>query len=129
MQSVDTNVIARYLIGDDPYQSPLAEQILSQGTFISLTVLLESYWLLSSRYGMSTKQIIALFNILHDHQKVQIEAEEWVDWLLDRLAQGGHFADLIHLISSQNQSSFVTFDKAIAKQGDKNSPVSVVVLN
>jgi predicted nucleic-acid-binding protein len=63
------------------------------------------------------------------HQKVQIEAEEWVDWLLDRLAKGGDFADLIHLISSQNQSSFVTFDKVIAKHADKNSPVPVVVLS
>jgi predicted nucleic-acid-binding protein len=128
VQSVDTNVIARYLIGDDLHQSPLAEQVLSQGTFISLTVLLETYWLLSSRYGMKAKQIIALFNVLHDHQMVQIEAEEWLDWLLDRLAHGGDFADLIHLVSSQNKSSFVTFDKAIAKHADKKSPVPVIVL-
>ena len=128
MRSVDTNVLARYLVGDDPHQSPLAEQILAQGAFVSLTVLLEVYWLLSSRYGMNTQQVVVLFKIMLEHQTVQIEAEEWVDWLLDRLSCGADFADLIHLISSQNHSAFVTFDKSIAKHAGSNPPVSIKVL-
>ena len=41
LKSVDTNILARYLLGDDPVQTPIADAILKQEAFVSITVLLE----------------------------------------------------------------------------------------
>ena len=128
MLSVDTNVLARYLLGDDPIQKLLAEQTISDGAYVSLTVLLETHWLLTSRYRLSTKQIIQLINLLRENATIQIEADEWVDWMLERLGGGADFADLVHLVASQNQSAFATFDQAMTKQAGENSPAKILVL-
>jgi hypothetical protein len=48
--------------------------------------------------------------------------------MLDRLGRGADFADLAHLVGSQNQVAFVTFDRAMAKQVGKNPPIEVIVL-
>ena len=51
MKAVDTNVLARYLLNDDPVQSPIATSIMAEPNYVSDTVLVEAAWLLSSRYG------------------------------------------------------------------------------
>ncbi len=128
MRSVDTNVLARYLLGDDPVQNPIAERTIADGAYVSLTVLLETHWLLTSRYGLTASQFIQLVRLLRENAHVQIEAEEWLDWMLDRLGRGADFADLAHLVGSQNQLAFVTFDRSMAKQVGKNPPTEVIVL-
>jgi predicted nucleic-acid-binding protein len=128
VRSVDTNVVARFLLGDDTDQSLIAENVLSEGAFISLTVLLETSWLLRSRYKLSPAQIIGLFNVLREHVAIQIEGEEWLDWLLDSFAQGLDFADLIHLIASKNLQSFATFDRDIGRYAQSGAPVMVEIL-
>lgn len=128
MRSVDTNVVARFLLGDDTDQSMIAGRVLSEGAFISLTVLLETSWLLRSRYKLSPAQIIGLVNVLREHVAIQIEGEEWLDWLLDGFAQGFDFADLVHLVASKNLSSFATFDRDIGRYVQSNAPVTVEIL-
>jgi predicted nucleic-acid-binding protein len=128
VRSVDTNVVARFLLGDDTDQSMIAGRVLSEGAFISLTVLLETSWLLRSRYKLSPAQIIGLVNVLREHVAIQIEGEEWLDWLLDSFAQGLDFADLVHLVASKNLSSFATFDRDIGRYVQSNAPVTVEIL-
>jgi predicted nucleic-acid-binding protein len=128
VRSVDTNVVARFLLGDDTDQSVIAGRVLSEGAFISLTVLLETSWLLRSRYKLSPTQIIGLVNVLREHVAIQIEGEEWLDWLLDSFAQGLDFADLVHLVASKNLSSFATFDRDIGRYVQSNAPVTVEIL-
>lgn len=128
MLSVDTNVLARYLLGDDPLQKPIAERVIADGAYVSLTVLLETHWLLHSRYRLAAHQIIEAIGVLRENANIQIEADEWLDWMLDRLGYGADFADLVHLVASQNQSAFATFDQAMAKQAGENSPTEIIVL-
>lgn len=128
MLSVDTNVLARYLLGDDPLQKPIAERVIADGAYVSLTVLLETHWLLHSRYRLAAHQIIEAIGVLRENANIQIEADEWLDWMLDRLSHGADFADLVHLVASENQSAFATFDQAMAKQAGENSPAEIIVL-
>ena len=128
MLSVDTNVLARYLLGDDPLQKPIAERVIADGAYVSLTVLLETHWLLHSRYRLAAHQIIEAIGVLRENANIQIEADEWLDWMLDRLSHGANFADLVHLVASENQSAFATFDQAMAKQAGENSPAEIIVL-
>ena len=129
MRSVDTNVVARFLLGDDMDQSLIAGNVLSEGAFISLTVLLETGWLLRSRYKLDPAQIVELVNVLRAHVAIQIEGEEWLDWLLDNFAQGRDFADLVHLIASKNLQSFATFDRGIERYAQSGAPVPVEILS
>jgi predicted nucleic-acid-binding protein len=126
--SVDTNVLARYLLGDDPSQKALAEQTIADGVYVSLTVLLETHWLLTSRYRLAAPQTIQAISVLRENANIEMEADEWLDWMLDRLERGADFADLVHLVASQNQSGFVTFDQAMATQAGQNSPAEIIVL-
>ena len=49
MRAVDTNVLARYYLRDDPTQARLAGKILSAGgVFVPKTVILELEWVLRS---------------------------------------------------------------------------------
>lgn len=41
MRSLDTNVLARWVLGDDPAQAELAEGLLEQAVWVSHTVLIE----------------------------------------------------------------------------------------
>ena len=128
MRSVDTNVVVRFLLSDDTDQSLTAARVLSEGAFISLTVLLETSWLLGSRYKLNSTQIVDLVNVLRAHVAIQIEGEEWLDWLLNSFVQGLDFADLIHLIASKNFQSFATFDRDIGHFVQSGAPVMVEIL-
>jgi predicted nucleic-acid-binding protein len=49
MLAVDTNVVVRYLTADDPEQFARAVAVVEGAeTFVSLTVLLETEWVLRS---------------------------------------------------------------------------------
>ena len=54
MLAVDTNVVVRLLVNDDPRQGALARRLFElDEIFIGVTVLLESAWVLESVYGLS----------------------------------------------------------------------------
>ncbi len=54
MRAIDTNVVVRYLTGDDAKQSARARAVIESGSvFVSTTVVLESAWVLRSVYGFS----------------------------------------------------------------------------
>lgn len=57
MRAIDTNVLARFLLNDDPDQGEVARRIVEDGIFLPLTVVLELGWLLGSRYGFSRDEI------------------------------------------------------------------------
>ena len=50
MRAVDTNIVVRYLTGDDPGQAAKAKAVIDAGdVFVSRSVLLESVWCASAR--------------------------------------------------------------------------------
>ena len=52
VKAIDTNVAARFLLNDDPDQAESARLVIEQPTYISVTVLLELSWLLTSRLSL-----------------------------------------------------------------------------
>jgi predicted nucleic acid-binding protein len=60
MLAVDTNVIVRYLTGDDDEQSAKANVLIgSEDVYVCTTVLLETEWVLRRGYRFSRTRIIA----------------------------------------------------------------------
>ncbi len=125
MKAIDANVIARMLIGDDQEQARKAEAIVREGVFVPITVLLETAWLLRSRYRMSRMETATALKTFVDLPEVLVADPGGVAWALDRFAIAGDLADLIHLVDSNMTEAFVTFDRALAVQAGPDTPVTV----
>lgn len=85
MLAIDTNVLVRFLVRDDEVRfDKVCRLIKREGAagrpiFISLLVLLETEWVLRSRYGLSKKLMLAAFSGLLDADDVFLENEPVVE--------------------------------------------------
>jgi len=116
VDAIDTNVLVRYLIGDHPEQSRKAyAAIKSRTIFVSITVLLESEWVLRSLYGQSTPEICEGFRALAGLPQVTIENLALLAGALEHAEAGMDFADALHLGALSQCDSPLTFDRKFAK--------------
>jgi predicted nucleic-acid-binding protein len=85
MLGLDTNVLVRFLVRDDPEQFARAQRLVQRESrrgspiFISLLVILETEWVLRSRYAVNKAEILETFSRLLDSVDVQIEDEPSVE--------------------------------------------------
>ena len=128
MVAVDTNVIVRLFTHDDKNQSSRADAVFqSEQVWISKTVLLETYWVLTSSYGFPDEAIAtvmlraaALPNVHLEDQDAVLQALEWYQL-------GIEFADALHLASRGHSEFFVTFDQRLAKRSQRlSAPVQAL---
>lgn len=126
MKAVDTNIVARALIRDDSRQAAIADAILAAGAFIPLTVLLETAWLLDSRYKIERGALADTLSDILDMPNVAVEESETVRWAIDRYREGADIADAIHIVASIRTDAFVTFDNMRGRL--PGSPLSIEVL-
>jgi predicted nucleic-acid-binding protein len=85
MLGVDTNVLVRYLIRDDQPQYERARRLIdrevSKGgpVLVSLLVLLQTEWVLRSRYELAKAKIVTAFSALLDTSDLAFEDEPSVE--------------------------------------------------
>ena len=127
MKAVDTNILARIILGDDEQQAELAVAVLRQHVFVPLSVLLETVWLLTSRYRQTRETTVQSLTDIMDLTTVSVEDEAYARWALNRFLKGAAFADMIHLITARHAESFLTFDREVAKAAGPDSPVAVEI--
>jgi len=120
MLAVDTNVIVRFLTNDDPQQSPRARRLVSENdVWVSMTVLLETEWVLRSTYRYTPTQIVEALRDFAGLPRVSLENPALVARALDWLEKGMDFADALHLSAADHCAGFATFDKRFAKAARK----------
>ena len=123
MIGLDTNVLVRYIMQDDPRQSPKATRLIesldseSPG-FIPVISLVELVWVLTSCYGLGGHDVKrALETLLRAKQLVIDRADQVLRAL--RVFDGGKadFADCLieRIASSVGCQETVTFDTGAAK--------------
>jgi len=122
MIGLDTNVVVRYIMRDDPEQTALADAVMSGLTarepgYLSLVVLVELWWVLGRSYRRSTAERERLFAELVRTDELKIESHAIVESALGRVAEGADFADaLISEVGAQaGCRTCVTFDEMAAK--------------
>ena len=125
LKAVDTNILARYILGDDPDQAARATAVLRDPCYVSHTVLVELAWLLSSRYRMDRATLAATLADLVLVPSVTVDEPELVDWAIDRFGAGADFADMIHLVAGRHASAFVSFEDRLARLAGDRSPVPI----
>jgi predicted nucleic-acid-binding protein len=124
MVGLDTNVLVRFLVGDDEEQFQRAEKLIRKSAnagdpvYISLLVLLETEWVLRSRYKLNKAEILGTFSELLSSMDLSFEDEPSIEEALflwkDSPAQ---FADC--LIGARHRAlgcaATATFDSDAAK--------------
>lgn len=112
MKSLDTNVLARYYVQDEPRQGAIATRIMTSEPelFVSRTVVAELEWVLRGYYEIKPDQIHAVLTHLLGLGNVTIEQADAVETALRYYQQGVDFADALYLASSQHCSMLLTFD-------------------
>lgn len=125
MRAVDTNVVVRYLTGDDAEQAARAKRIFATGpVFLSTTVLLESEWVLRSAYGFSATRVAAALQVLAGLADVTVEDPILLGEALDRTERGMDFADALHLGAASRCESMLTFDQRFIRAAEA-APIRV----
>ncbi|WP_394887709.1 PIN domain-containing protein [Mesorhizobium sp. AaZ16] len=119
---IDTNILLRMVLNDDPKQRAKALQfgdgLTSESPgYISLIVLVEFNWSLVSRYRQPRKQVLAAINRLIRTKSLVFESHNAVVRALERSNNAGvDFVDA--LIAEHNREQgcahTATFDRAAA---------------
>jgi predicted nucleic-acid-binding protein len=124
MIGLDTNVILRYLLQDDPNQTLQANQIVDRQLseknpgFISLATVLEIVWVLRSLLKQNPSQISSLLENFLIADSLEVQNEQQVFDAVVALKSGtGEFEDA--LIGALNAwagcSHTLTFDQKAAR--------------
>ncbi|KQT47093.1 hypothetical protein ASG47_10920 [Devosia sp. Leaf420] len=124
MIALDTNVLARLLVGDDKAEADLAVQFIRRHTaedpiFVGREVILELIWLLMSRYKYPLEAVRQALDRLFMSANLAIEEEDAIKtalYLAERT--GADIADaIIATIALQRDcTQIVTFDQDAAKR-------------
>ena len=119
MPAVDTSVLVRLIVRDDPQQVARAEAFVAQGAWVSLPVLAESVWVLQSVYGLNRQRIGTVVGMLLEHDRLTLQDEDVVRRAhssFDRERSIG-FSDCL-IVESARKAGHVpvgTFDKKMAR--------------
>ena len=126
MIGIDTNVLVRYIVQDDPAQSKRASRFIedecsaSAPGFISLVVLVELVWVSESCYGASRDEVADIVRRMLGIRQLVVQDAEIV-WKALRHFESGKadFSDCLaeRIAAAAGCAKMVTFDKAAAKAG------------
>jgi predicted nucleic-acid-binding protein len=112
--SLDTNLLVRYFVADDPGQHARAVALLrSERVFVPKTVLLEAEWILRGTYKYSRAAIISALRALLGLRSLEVEDRGSVAHAVRWFESGLDFADALHLASSAKATAFATFDRQL----------------
>ncbi len=126
MRALDTNIVLRAIMVDDPDQAAVARELMSHPAYIPATVLVEVAWALQSIYRLDRRAISEAISGVLDLQTIRVANEPEVRWALQRHAEAASdLADLLHLAYSTDAEQFATFDKKLEAQAGTHAPVIV----
>ena len=128
MRAIDTNILVRFVTGDDAKQATAARTVLAAGdVFVATTVILETEWVLRAGYNFGADAIATGLRAIGGLPGMTLEEPAEVAQALDWLGQGIDFADALHLAKAGQCSALVTFDRKLAKRAKGIAPVPVEV--
>jgi len=121
--ALDTNVLVRFLVQDDPLQAQLATKLIDQLTddaqgFVSREVLSELVWVLERAYRRGRAEIAVALDGLLSATELDIEGSDEVAPALELYRNDGFgFADLMLAAAARRggANELVTFDRKAAR--------------
>jgi len=125
--ALDTNILVRFLVEDDPAQHALAKRLIrrsigaGQTLFVPITVFLELEWVLRTSFAFAKDEVLQMLNSLLASSELSIESEKALE--LVRLLYSRGSADFSHcvrvaLAAQADEQPLWTFDRAASKLDD-----------
>ena len=123
MTALDTNVIVRYLVGDNPEQAEAARRLIDGLTpgapgFICREVVVEAAWVLERSYRFTPARVAEALMDLTASDSLVVENSDDVAVAAHRFRQGGAgFSDHMILTAADRAGAtpLYTFDHRLAK--------------
>lgn len=123
MIGLDTNVIVRYVMQDDPKQSQKASRLVESLTaeapgFVPLVALIELVWVLISCYDLTRDQVAQALDGLLRAKEIVLERTEQVSQALRTFGtSGADFADCLieRTAAAAGCGEAMTFDAGAVK--------------
>jgi len=125
MIGLDTNVLVRYIMQDDPKQTPVATRLVEslsseERGFVPVIAVVELAWVLASAYDLDRNQLVEAFESILRTKELSVESAETV-WQALRTfkVSTADFADCLIAASAAAAGceKTMTFDRAAAKSG------------
>jgi len=127
MTGLDTNVVVRLLVDDDPEQRELARAFVARTCtpdepgYIDHIVLVETAWVLGSAYSFERNEIASAIESIMNVEEFTVEGPDLVRNALRASDRGADFSDA--LLGAVNRSAgcerTATFDRAAALKIDE----------
>ncbi|MGH8219705.1 MAG: PIN domain-containing protein [Steroidobacteraceae bacterium] len=119
MRAVDTNVLVRLVVRDDPAQVRAAQEFIAGGAWVSHLVLAETAWVLDAVYDRTAQQIGTAVDMLLNHKELALQDAEVVTAALENFRKRPllGFSDclVVEIARKAGQLPFGTFDRHLAK--------------
>jgi predicted nucleic-acid-binding protein len=123
MKGLDTNVLVRYIMQDDPRQSARATALvesldIDRPGFVGLVSVIELYWVLTSCYHLTNDQVKQALDALLRTKQIVVDRSDQVLRALRVFDAGkGDFADCLieRIAASAGCEQTMTFDVNAAK--------------
>ncbi len=123
MIAIDTNVLVRFLTGDEPEQARAARQFMgglsqSDPGFISREVMVELVWVLERAYGFSRAEVAGALEGLLSATEIEVEsADDTGRAVFQYREEAFGFADLMIAAAARRVDAvpLVTFDRKAAQ--------------
>ena len=129
MIAIDSNVLVRLLVNDDPAQGARARAAFeTEEIWIAKTVLLETFWVLRSVYDFDDLAIAHAIEGALGLPRVQVEDTERVKLALAAVADRIDIADALHVATTPGDArAFATFDQDLARRAKARlGPIEVL---
>lgn len=123
MIGIDTNVLVRFVVQDDPRQAAIASQFIEttlgddEPGWIASVVLCEFVWVLEAAYGYARNSIAPTLQRLFEIDRFRIEAPSLAWRALDEYRAGADFSDALIALANEHEGCgyTATFDRAASR--------------
>lgn len=122
MRAVDTNLLVRLIVRDDPKQVAGAEAFIERGAWVSHLALVEAMWVLSAVYERNAGSLAATVEMLLNHRTLTVQDADVVAAALvhfrKRPAIGFSDCMLLETARKNGHLPLGTFDQNLSKLPD-----------
>lgn len=119
MRAIDTNILVRLIVRDNPEQAASAEAFIRGGAWASMLAVAEATWVLATVYEFNPKDLATAIEMLLDHRDLVLQDPDVVAAALDlfRAKPSLGFSDclMLHLARKAGHLPFGTFDRNLAR--------------
>ena len=119
MRAVDTNLLVRLIVRDDPQQVAAAEAFIAGGAWVPQLVLAETVWVLDAVHDCSAAQLASAIEMLLNHAQLSIHEADVVQRALThfraRPALGFSDCLVLEVARKAGHLPLGTFDRGLSR--------------